>query len=160
MGHIKILGVMRKHTTVMVTVVNFKTGEMFSLYFQFSLKHPWWIPRYDPHYGENLDIPLWGWLCFYFGRETNGFLIPKTGIRNSYTNGKRILVYKHRAYRICRAKNREWADIFHFLARYRIPVRVRIKDGNTLEIEFKGELPSRLSRFDFYDYGDHIPKKE
>lgn len=53
--------------------VNFRTKEAYSIYIQFSLQEPWLFPKYDPHF-SNLDIPLYGWLFFYFGRQTEGIL--------------------------------------------------------------------------------------
>lgn len=52
---------------------NFKTKEAYSIYIQFSLTDPWWLPRYKPHYSK-INIPLCGWLFFYFGRQTEGIL--------------------------------------------------------------------------------------
>lgn len=52
---------------------NFKPKEAYSIYFQFSLVDPRWFPKYDPHFGK-ADIPLYGWLFFYFGRQTQGII--------------------------------------------------------------------------------------
>lgn len=41
-------------------------GDMYSVYWQFSLKDPWLLPKYDPNFCSG---PLYGWLFFYFGRE-------------------------------------------------------------------------------------------
>lgn len=43
-------------------------GDMYSVYWQFSLKKPWLLPKYEPEFGES-KIPLYGWLFFYFGRK-------------------------------------------------------------------------------------------
>lgn len=68
-----VIDIIRKRFTWNVMKVNFKTKEAYSLYFQFSATDPWWIPRYEPHFGE-MDISLYGWLFFYFGRLTEGIL--------------------------------------------------------------------------------------
>jgi len=71
----KLLFAKRHRGTFMFAFVNFKTQECYEWYFQFSLKKPWWIPKYDPYY-LNGKWPLAGWLLFYFGRHTRGALIP------------------------------------------------------------------------------------
>ena len=71
--NIKILTFKRKRGTFWFNIVNFKTKEAYSLYFQFSLEKPWLIPHYEENY-SNLNIPLYGWLFFYFGRESIGFI--------------------------------------------------------------------------------------
>lgn len=63
----------RKRFTWNFMMCNFRTKEAYSIYIQFSLTDPWWLPRYDPHYSK-IDIPLYGWLFFYFGRRTEGIL--------------------------------------------------------------------------------------
>lgn len=73
----KILSAKRKNLTWQFIVANFKTKEVRSVYFQFSLKDPWWLPKYDPHFGK-ADIPLWGWLFFYFGGRKEGMLCETT----------------------------------------------------------------------------------
>lgn len=45
-----------------------KKGKVHQFYMQFSLQNPWWLPRYERHYGE-MNIPLYGWLFFYFGHR-------------------------------------------------------------------------------------------
>lgn len=58
-------------------IADFKTKEVYSFYIQLSLKDPWWLPRYEPHFGKS-DVPLYGWLFFYFGRYTEGILYKTT----------------------------------------------------------------------------------
>lgn len=65
------LGVLK--STVMLQYANFNTREFRSSYIQFSLKDPWLIPHHEDHYGK-IDIPLSGWLFFYFGAKTEGFI--------------------------------------------------------------------------------------
>ena len=43
-----------------------KKGEAYVVYWQFSLKKPWLLPKYDPDFVEGW--PLCGWLFFYFGK--------------------------------------------------------------------------------------------
>ncbi|MCB7508718.1 hypothetical protein G7B22_28815 [Blautia sp. MSK.20.9] len=57
----------RIRTTWMV-LYNQKNGEQYSVYWQFSLKKPWLLPKYEPEFGES-KVPLYGWLFFYFGRK-------------------------------------------------------------------------------------------
>lgn len=56
-------------------IIDFDTQEVYSTLFQFSFKDPWWLPRYEPEYGK-IKTPLYGWLFFYFGRETSGVIVP------------------------------------------------------------------------------------
>lgn len=53
-----------------------QTKEIENVYVQFSLKDPWWIPKYDPNFADG-TIPLHGWLFFYFGRSKYGQTIEK-----------------------------------------------------------------------------------
>lgn len=55
----------RLRATWMVAYKN-SNGDMYSVYWQFSLKDPWLLPKYDPNFCSG---PLYGWLFFYFGRE-------------------------------------------------------------------------------------------
>lgn len=73
--NIRIMPVLRKNGTFKISYVNFKTMEARALYLQFTLKDPWWIPRYEKHFGK-ADIPLAGWLFFYFGVLTEGIVYP------------------------------------------------------------------------------------
>jgi hypothetical protein len=75
MKHIKLLTVKRTNGTVFFTIINFKTQEVYYLYFQLSLKNPWWLPKYEPNF-SSANIPLYGWLFFYFGRVTKGIVCP------------------------------------------------------------------------------------
>lgn len=65
-----------KHTYGIV-YVNFKTLEIKSLYFQASMKDPWFIPHYEREFGSN-KIPLAGWLFWYAGCVTEGLICPVT----------------------------------------------------------------------------------
>lgn len=71
--NIRILPVLRKRGTFKISYINFKTYEARALYIQFSLKDPWLLPHYEKHYGK-VDIPLAGWLFFYFGVLTEGLV--------------------------------------------------------------------------------------
>lgn len=75
MKHIKILKIAKKNSTIMFHMVNFKTQEAYSMYFQVSFKNPWWLPKYEPNFGI-INIPLYGWLFFSFGRLTEGIVCP------------------------------------------------------------------------------------
>lgn len=44
-----------------------RDGQQYSVYWQFSLKKPWLLPKYDPEFGKD-KVPLYGWLFFYFGK--------------------------------------------------------------------------------------------
>ena len=65
-----------KHTYGIV-YVNFKTLEIKSLYFQTSMKDPWFIPHYERESGSS-KIPLAGWLFWYVGCMTEGLICPIT----------------------------------------------------------------------------------
>lgn len=91
MFNCKLLFVKRYRGTFMFAFVNFKTQECYEWYFQFSLKKPWWILKYDPWY-LNGKLPLAGWLFFYFGRHTRGAVIPCK--QSEISEGKKPLVDK------------------------------------------------------------------
>ena len=66
-----ILAVRRKRCTWMVSYKNTE-GKLSQVYWQFSFKKPWLIPHFDdgtsgPRTGM---LPLYGWLFFYFGKNT------------------------------------------------------------------------------------------
>ena len=67
-----ILTVQRKRFTWMVSYKDAE-GRLSQVYWQFSLKEPWLIPHFDdgtsgPRAGR---LPLYGWLFFYFGKNTS-----------------------------------------------------------------------------------------
>ena len=62
----KVLWFKRIRGSFMWFVLNKKTNKINKIYCQFSLKDPWWIPKYDPNYLDG-KLPLYGWLFFYFG---------------------------------------------------------------------------------------------
>lgn len=64
---VEVIFATRLRTTWMVAYKN-SNGDMYSVYWQFSLKKPWLLPKYEPEFGES-KIPLYGWLFFYFGRK-------------------------------------------------------------------------------------------
>jgi len=50
-----------------------RVGSTFGFYtkkriyvLQFTLKNPWILPRHEKHYGQNIDMNLYGWLFGYF----------------------------------------------------------------------------------------------
>lgn len=62
---VEVIFATRLRATWMVAYKN-SNGDMYSVYWQFSLKDPWLLPKYDPNFRSG---PLYGWLFFYFGRE-------------------------------------------------------------------------------------------
>ena len=64
---VEVIFAIRLRATWMVDYKN-SNGDMYSVYWQFSLKKPWLLPKYEPEFGES-KIPLYGWLFFYFGRK-------------------------------------------------------------------------------------------
>lgn len=73
--NIRFLPIVRRGGTFKISYVNFNTSEARALYIQFSLKEPWLIPHREEHYGD-IDIPLSGWLFFYFSVLTEGLIYP------------------------------------------------------------------------------------
>lgn len=71
----KILFLKRIDFTFLVGIANFSTREVYNIYWQFSLVDPWWLPKCDPEFGKEKK-PLYGWLFFYFGRDTEGVVVP------------------------------------------------------------------------------------
>lgn len=70
----KIILFKRERGTFMWWILNKKTNKINNAYIQFSLKNPWWIPKYDSNF-LNGKCPLHGWLFFYFGKIEAGELI-------------------------------------------------------------------------------------
>lgn len=64
---VEVICATRLRATWMVAYKN-SNGDMYSVYWQFSLKMPWLLPKYEPEFGES-KVPLYGWLFFYFGRK-------------------------------------------------------------------------------------------
>lgn len=67
-----ILAVQRKRFTWMVSYKNAE-GQLSQVYWQFSLKEPWLIPHFDDGTSGSRAgmLPLYGWLFFYFGKNTH-----------------------------------------------------------------------------------------
>lgn len=91
---------------------NFKTLEIKSMYFQFSLKDPWLIPHYESESGKS-KTPLFGWLFFYVGIATEALLCPvvkedlpfvgkviedKTGTLYYTATTDKTIIQKHKKY--------------------------------------------------------------
>ena len=70
----KIILFKRKRGTFMWWILNKNTNKINNSYIQFSLKNPWWIPKYNPNF-LNGNCPLFWWLFFYFGKNEIGVLI-------------------------------------------------------------------------------------
>lgn len=91
----KVLFKKRLGGTFLFAIADINTQECYQWYFQFSLKDPWWLPRYEAEFGEDKS-PLCGWLFFYFGRETKGVIVPaspddKPTVKNPiYDKGGRL----------------------------------------------------------------------
>lgn len=71
--NIQIASIHRKRFTFLMNYMNFNTKEFRTVYVQFSLTKPWLLPKYDPTFGK-CHMPLYGWLFFYFGAKTEGYL--------------------------------------------------------------------------------------
>ncbi len=114
-----ILEIKRSRGTIWFVLASFKTKEVYSLYFQFSLQDPWWIPSHK-HIGE---IPLWGWLFFYFGRLTEGVLEE---IDAGESDDKKMIVdRKGNAYAICTISGKQMRE----------KVRSAIRRGAEIHVE-------------------------
>ena len=113
-----LLDVKRKRFTWNFMIANFKTKEVYSFYIQFSLTDPWWLPRYEPHFGKT-DIPLYGWLFFYFGRRTEGILYETT------EEDAKITDKRGNKYYLFTTKEREMSD----------EVRKAVKNRATFDVE-------------------------
>lgn len=98
-----IINIVRKRFTWNIMKINFKTKEAYSIYFQFSLKDPWIFPKHEPHFGKT-DISLYGWLFFYFGRQTEGILYETTD------KNAKIVDKKDNKYWLFTIKEREMRD--------------------------------------------------
>lgn len=72
-----LLAFKQKKHTYGIVYVNFKTLEIKSLYFQASLKNPWFIPHYEPSHSPS-NLPLAGWLFWYAGCTTECLICPIT----------------------------------------------------------------------------------
>ena len=46
----KIILFKRERGTFMWWILNKKTNKINNAYIQFSLKNPWWIPKYNPNF--------------------------------------------------------------------------------------------------------------
>lgn len=112
-----LLKVHRIRFTWLFTIANFKSKEIYDIYFQFSLKDPWLLPKYDPHFGKT-DTPLYGWLFFYFGRQTIGMLY-KTDATNAPICDK-----KGNKYTPLYAENRNKRDALHALIKNNMQFKI------------------------------------
>ncbi len=129
----KLLFAKRHRGTFMFAFVNFKTQECYEWYIQFSLKTPWWIPKYDPYYLNDGKWPLVGWLFFYFGRHTRGAVIPCK--KSEIIEGKKPLVDKaENLYLIYNLPDEELARKFRrTILRYNCDVGIE-KDGDNVTV--------------------------
>ena len=120
-----IVSVKRVKLTWNVLCVNFRTGEVYSVYVHFSLHDPWLFPRYDPHFGS-IDVPLCGWLFFYFGRDTEGVVCRTDDADAPFTDRK------GRKYHMLAVKDRHMRDAVRAVVKARVPFHVEYhgnKDG-------------------------------
>ena len=62
---VEVIFAIRLRATWMVAYKN-SNGDIYSVYWQFSLKDPWLLPKYDPNFCSG---SLYGWLFFYFGKK-------------------------------------------------------------------------------------------
>jgi len=126
----KLLFAKRHRGTFLFAFANFKTQECYEWYIQFSLKAPWWIPKFDPWY-MNGKWPLAGWLFFYFGRHTRGAVIPCQ--ESEIPEGKKPIIDKAgRRYMIYNLPDEELARKFRrTIFRYNCDVEIE-KDGDNV----------------------------
>jgi hypothetical protein len=103
--------------------VNFKTKEAYSIYFQFSLKDPWLLPKCDKHFGKG-DYPLYGWLFFYFGRETEGIIYETSDVDTKIKDRSG----KH--YYLFRIKDRDMKDKVRLAVKNKADFEVKIKNND------------------------------
>lgn len=129
----KLLFAKRHRGTFLFAFANFKTQECYEWYVQFSLKDPWWIPRYDPYFLNDGKWPLAGWLFFYFGRHTRGAIIPC--LESEIPEGKKPIFDKAgKRYMIYNLPDEELARKFrNTIIRYKCDVEVE-KDGDTVTV--------------------------
>ncbi len=129
----KLLLAKRHRGTFLFAFVNFKTQECYEWYVQFTLKKPWWIPRYDPYFLNDGKWPLAGWLFFYFGRHTRGAVIPCR--QGDISEGKKPVVDKAgNLYMIYNLPDEELARKFRrTILRYNCNVEIE-KDGDTVAL--------------------------
>lgn len=103
--HIKFIQMIREKGTFKFDFVNFKTKEARSLWVQFTLKDPWFLPHYEKHFGK-ADIPLAGWLFLYFGISNEGLIYM--GDENAKIEGPDGEKYYYASF-----PNRKAADEYH-----------------------------------------------
>lgn len=110
----KVLTVTLGRRAIFATIANFKTREVFDLYVMISHKLrlcPW----KDSHFGgKKVDLPVWGWLWFYWGRSTSGLLVKKKPDKNEH---RKILIYNHHTYQVFKATNRKESDMIQCFIR-------------------------------------------
>ena len=58
---VEVIFAIRLRATWRVAYKN-SNGDIYSVYWQFSLKDPWLLPKYGPNFCSG---PLYGWLFFY-----------------------------------------------------------------------------------------------
>jgi hypothetical protein len=128
----KLLFVKRHRGTFLFAFANFKTQECYEWFFQFSLKDPWLLPKYDPYY-LNGKWPLAGWLFFYFGRHTRGAVIPCR--QCDIGEGKKPVIDKAgNMYMIYNLPDEELARKFRqTILRYNCDVEIE-KDGDNVTV--------------------------
>lgn len=129
----KLLFARRHRGTFLFAFVNFKTQECYEWYIQFSLKDPWWIPKYDLYFLNDGKWPLAGWLFFYFGRHTRGAIIPR--LENEIPEGKKPVIDKAgNLYMIYNLPDEELARKFRrTILRYNCDVEIE-KDGDNVTV--------------------------
>lgn len=123
-----LLKINRVKSTWQFMKVNFKTKECYSVYIQLALKEPWLLPKHDNHFG-NLDIPLWGWLFFYFGRITEG-LLSETSNEDAKIIDKRT----GKKYYLYRLVAREDKDIARAAIKKHVQWRIQANEDGTCTV--------------------------
>lgn len=125
----KILFAKRKRFTFLISIADFSSQECYEVYFQFSLKDPWWLPKHEQEFGKS-KIPLYGWLFFYFGRRSIGVLVPSENGRQPIAK-KPIYDNNGHLWRLYTFYNSEMAKDFRDISKkYRRSISVKCEDGN------------------------------
>lgn len=124
----KILFAKRKRFTFLISIADFSSQECYEVYFQFSLEDPWWFPKYEPEFGDS-KVPLYGWLCFYFGRRSIGVLVPSNAMEESKAK-KPIYDCNGRLWHLYAFPDSGMAKDFRKISKkYRRTISVECKDG-------------------------------
>ena len=123
----KILYTYRLKWALAFRIANFKTKELYDMYFLITSVYPWLLPHYEAEFGKN-KVSLYGWLLFYLGRQTVGVIGQD---ENEVDSDKKVITDRYgNTYKAYLFQDKEMTKRLRYLIRnYHCDIAIEEKDG-------------------------------